>query len=114
MTKIKLTNPVVIEVPEKSYHFFGTTTFNWCKGETLEGVLSTLARQAGDSVIKQQNKVGNGLYAWTCRVEVPRSELYALNFFQPVDVQLSDTREWNIKNGKGHVLPITREEKPDV
>ena len=108
MAKIKLTEPVAAE-PEKSYHFFGSTPFNWCKGETLEAVLSTLARQAGAKTIQYQNKTNNGLYAWTCRVDVPRSEPYAISFFQPVGVQIADSREFNIKNSMGHVLPITRE-----
>jgi len=111
--KITITNPVLVEIPEPQFHYFGSTPLNWATGETVEKVLSSLARQAGDARIKQQVKIGDGLYAWTCRVEVPKSTYYQINFFQPQGVEVTDCREWNIKNGKGHVLPITRETNKD-
>lgn len=107
---IKLDGKVVEPVSEKSYHYFGSTCFNWCMGESVEGVLSTLARQAGTNTIQQQVKHGDGLYAWVCRVEAPRSTSYQITNFQPQGVTVSESWEFNIKNSKGHCLPITRED----
>jgi len=111
---IKKAAPIVGNVPEKAYHYFGSTCFNWCRADSVEAVLKNLASWAGADTVKRQIKNNGGLYAWVCRVEVPQSSSYGTNFFRPVDVPVSESWEFNIMNTKGHVLPITREDKPDV
>lgn len=95
--------------PEKNYHYFGSTALNWCKGTSPENVLHKLALMAGAETIKQQVKCNKGLYAWVCRVEQTRTTKYEINNFAPVGVKVSESWEFNIKNTKGHCLPITRE-----
>lgn len=96
---------------EMSYHYFGSTAYHWCREDSAEAVLKTLARNAGSDNIKRQVKANGGLYAWVCKVEKPRTASYAINFFQPVDVPISHSAEYHIMNSKGHCLPITREKR---
>lgn len=99
---------------DKPFHYFGSTCYGWAKGNTPEFVLETLARIAGTDAIKQQLKQNKGLYAWVCKVDVPRSTKYQINFFQPQGVSISDTQEFLIMNTKGWCLPITKESHPCV
>jgi len=108
-----MTKPIVgvVEVPEPQFHYYGSTAYNWCRDDSVENVLLTLARMAGSDAIKRNVKGSGGLYSWICKVEAPRSTSYDINFFAPVGVEISESWEFNIMNTKGHCLPITREKK---
>jgi hypothetical protein len=90
---------------ERDYHYFGSTAFNWAKGQTRAEVLEKLGRMAMANLVKEQVKAHRGLYAWTCRVEAPQSQPYSINEYRPVDMATSKSQAFRIQNIKGHALP---------
>lgn len=109
---IKLDGKVVEpHVEEKPHHYFGTSCYNWAKGQTVEEVLVKLGELVGTSLMKTLKKSNSeGFYVWVCKVNVPQSTPYALNFYQPQGVEVLESWEFNLMNAKGHCLPITKVE----
>lgn len=96
--------------PEPATHYFGTSCYNWAKGKSVEDVLVKLGSMIGPGIMKTlKQKNSEGFYVWVCKVNAPQSTQYPLNFYQPQDVEVLESWEFNMMNAKGHVLPITRE-----
>lgn len=99
--------------PEKPFHYFGSTAYNWATGATRQEVIEKLARQAGTEAIKRNDKhsEGQGLYCWTCRVGVPQSTDYEISYFQPQGVPVTQGLEVGIKSAKGLVVVLESRER---
>lgn len=105
---------------EKSYHFFATTAFGWGIGDTRAEAIEKAARMTGQSIIKEQVKSQDGVYCWSCRVNLPRSARFTINEFKPdrlfnEDGQPGDIKvpfdvpvEAKIQNIKGHLVLFSR------
>lgn len=93
----------------QQFHFFGSTAFNWAIGSTRQEVLTKLASMAGADIVKRNVKNAGGLYAWTCKVEAPRSTTYEISFYQPAGVPTSDGMEFSIQNKHGHVKLVEKQ-----
>lgn len=102
-----------------NYHYFGSTAFDWATGDTREEVIRRLAGAAGASTIKRMRA---GMYAWTCRVELPGTAAYAIRNYAPKDVSISDQKEVSILSARGTFVdyvhpssdnPYTAKEKGD-
>jgi len=95
-----------------SFHYFGSTAFNWVTGTTRQDVLEKLAKLAGAAQIKRSVKSSGGLYAWTCRVEADESAEYSISNYRPTGVPTSSGAEYNILDAKGRHQLINAEPNP--
>lgn len=84
-------------------HYFGSTAFNWVTGATREEVIAKLAKMAGADTIKRAVKNCGGVYCWTCFVGVPQGTAYAISYYKPEGVPLSDSADCMIINARGKV-----------
>lgn len=82
------------------HHYYATCAFGWHVGETRQEAISKLLksfRHEASSVVKNSIKEGNiGFYVWSCRVDVPKSTEYRIEFYQPKDVPIADAVEGTI------------------
>lgn len=104
-TKPKKDAPVVAK-PEPTFHYFGSTCYNWAVGSSRQEVLDKLAGMVGAERLKRTVKANGGLYAWTCVVDAPLSATYEIAFFQPQGVLVGRGLSYNIVNTKGAVRVI--------
>lgn len=88
----------------QQHHYYGSTAFGWRVGDTREQVVKDLARDAGNSIIRRCLKNG-GLYAWTCRVELPKSAEYQIDGYRPVGVPSGEREEHYIVSVTGKTRP---------
>jgi len=63
-----------------SFHYYGSTNYNWATASTEQEVLARLARYAGASLVK---RCEGGMNARTCRVELPESAQYTIRNYTP-------------------------------
>lgn len=84
----------------KPHHYFATCAFGWQVAETREEALSKLIkafRHDASKVVKNSVSSGDmGFYVWSCRVDVPKSTKYHIEFYQPKGVPLADAVEGSI------------------
>jgi hypothetical protein len=79
------------------HHYFATFALGYAKGATREEAVSKLVkgfRSNFKEISSNLQKEGQlGAYIWSAKVHVPLEGEYGINFYQPVGVEVSETRE---------------------
>lgn len=73
----------------QGYHYYATTGFAWGVGATREEAIGVAARFSGFDR-KRLMKVFN---VYSVRVELPQDAPYAIEYFTPKDVPLSEKEQ---------------------
>jgi len=85
-----------IQDAHNAEHFFASCAFGWATAATRSEALEKLAREywSQTDIRKQQKKGQPGVYLWSCRVPLPESSSYSIDFYAPKDVGATDGQNW--------------------
>jgi hypothetical protein len=79
-----------------NHHYYVTFALGWATAPTLEEAIKKLARgferDIKPALKKLQKDNLPGLYLWSCRVHAPADARYSIEFYKPVDVEISERR----------------------
>lgn len=88
-----------------AYHYYASTALSWAVADTREEAIKRVARDAGADIIRANVKAHGGLYAESCRVELPIAAPYEIRMYMPDGVQVSEHETHRITNARGAYKP---------
>lgn len=74
-----------------NHHYFATTVFGWAVAETRKAAIEGVANEHKD-YIKQVISSCGSCYAWSCKVHLPIDAPYGIEYYRPVGVRMSSSR----------------------
>lgn len=88
-----------------SHHFYATTAFGWGVGPTREAAIRRAIDYAGSSFDRR-----TGINVWSARVDLPLSAPYAIEYYTPKDVPLSEPEQvhYTVKGRQRELVKVAR------
>lgn len=99
------------ETPE-TYHYFAACAIGWATAPTAAEALAKIAKEE-DTVFFARHLKRGGLYAWTCRVLLPASAAYTIEFYAPckqpdgTPVPRDNAEHWRVLNRQGTAIGVS-------
>lgn len=102
-TKTKAQKPTQ---PEQPFHYYASTCFGRGTGDTLFEALKRANQSTPTGVIARMVEQHDGLNVHTCKVHVPRSAKYEINWHMPQGVEVSEISTHRVINAKSDFITI--------
>ena len=90
-------------VAEQAYHYYATTGFAWGVGPTREDAI----RVAADFSGFDRKRLVKAFNVYSVRVELPQDAPYAIEYYTPKDVPLSDKEQCDYVIKAGRVVKVS-------